>query len=101
MNDKLGSAVEVLLEQLEVQLQEVAETKKMVNALHRRMGKEPMFADVATEQVGVGPIRPDQYFGRPLSTVAQEFLERRKQACQADEIMRGLIQGGYDFKSTG
>jgi hypothetical protein len=63
------------------------------------MGKEPMFADVAPEQLGTGPIRPDQYFGRPLSTVAQEFLERRKQACPAEEIMRGLIQGGYDFKS--
>jgi hypothetical protein len=100
-DDKLNSAVEVLLEQLQVQQQEVAETKRMVNGLYKRMGKEPMFADVVTEQIGFGPIRPDQYFGRPLSTVAQEFLERRKQACPADEILKGLTQGGFDFKSLG
>jgi hypothetical protein len=101
VHDKLNSAVEVLLEQLEVQLQEVSDTKKTINGLCRRMGKEPMFPDASTEQLGVGPIRPDQYFGRPLSTVAQEFLERRKQACMADEIMKGLTQGGFDFKAIG
>src|SRR3989304_2601851 len=101
MNDKLRFAGEVLLEELQSQLQEVAETKKTINALCKRMGKDPMFADVVPEHLNAGPIRPDQYFGRPLSTVAQEFLERQRRACPADEIMRGLIQGGFDFKSTG
>jgi hypothetical protein len=99
MQERLAPAVEELLEQLRVQQEDVADTKKAINLLCKRMGKDPMFADVAVEQTTFGPLRPDQYYGRPLSTVAQEFLERRKQACPAEEIMRGLIQGGYDFKA--
>lgn len=101
MHDKLTPAVEALLDQLKVQQEEIADTKRMINSLCKRMGQEPMFADIVTEQSGAGPLRPDQYYGRPLSTVAQEFLERRRQASTADEIMKGLQQGGYDFKAHG
>jgi len=101
MNDKLSGAIEVLVEQLGQQMQQVAETKKMINALRQRMGEEPLFADVAVEQVGAGPARADQYYGKPLATAAQEYLERRKQACSADEILKGLEQGGFDFDALG
>jgi hypothetical protein len=99
MSDKLNAAIEVLQSQLEQQLQEATETKKMINALRKRMGLDALYTDIATEQVG--PVRPDQYYGKPLATAAQEFLERRKQACPAEEIMRGLTDGGFDFDATG
>src|ERR1700688_1526188 len=98
-DEKLTGAIEVLQSQLEQQLQEASETKKMINSLRRRMGLDPLYADVSVEHVGA--IRPDQYYGKPLATAATEFLERRKQACTAEDIMRGLADGGFDFDGTG
>src|SRR5690242_12293287 len=98
MSDKLTGAIEELQAHLELQLQEAADTKKMINALRKRMGLDPLYQDVAVEQVGT--IRPDQYYGKPLATAAQEYLERRKQACPAEDIMRGLQDGGFDFEAT-
>ena len=99
MSDRLAAAVEELQAHLESQLQEVSDTKKMINALRKRMGLDPLYGDVSVEQVGA--IRPDQYYGKPLASAAGEYLDRRKQACPAEEIMRGLEQGGFDFESTG
>src|SRR5690242_18064862 len=72
MNEKLQSAIEVLVSQLEDQLREAAETKKMINSLRKRMGEEPMFADVEAEQVHSATIRADQFYGKPLATAAQQ-----------------------------
>ncbi|MFZ0912546.1 MAG: hypothetical protein WBQ76_05375 [Candidatus Korobacteraceae bacterium] len=95
----MTAAIEELQAHLDQQLQDVAETKKMINALRKRNGEESLYADVAVESVGA--MRPDQYYGKPLATAAAEYLERRKQACPAEEIMRGLEQGGFDFEATG
>src|SRR5689334_4560386 len=99
MSEKLTAAIEELQAHLETQLQEVSDTKKMINALRKRMGLDALFADVSVEQVGA--MRPDQFYGKPLASAAGEYLERRKQACPAEEIMRGLEQGGFDFENTG
>jgi len=99
MSEKFSAAIEELQTQLEQQQQDVADTKKMINALRKRMGMDPLYADVSVEQVG--PMRPDQFYGKPLATAAQEYLERRKQACPAEDIMRGLEQGGFDFDVLG
>src|SRR5882724_708137 len=102
MKLELSPAVEALRNQLREQLEEVTETKKMINSLLKRMGEEPEFTDVESGQLPLrGALRPDQYYGKPFATAAQEYLERRKQACSADEIMKGLEQGGFDFKAAG
>jgi len=98
MDDKLSGAVEVLVAQLNDQMKQVADTKSTINALLRSMGKEPMFQDVSAEQASA--IRPDLFYGKGLATAVQEYLKRRKQACGADEILRGLEQGGFDFRSV-
>lgn len=97
MSEKLRSAVEELLQQLKEQQEELAETKRMINALCKRLGDQPMFEDVATERVTLGPIRPDLYYGKGLATAAQEYLTRRGQAASAEEIIRALMEGGFDF----
>jgi hypothetical protein len=97
-DDKLSGAVEVLVSQLNDQMKQVADTKSTINALLRSMGKEPMFLDVSVEQASA--IRPDLFYGKPLATAVQEYLKRRNQACGADEILRGLDQGGFDFRSV-
>lgn len=100
MKAELSPAVESLRNQLREQEAEVSETKKMINALLRRMGDDPEFPDVQVGQLPLhGAMRPDLYYGKGFATAAQEFLERRKQACSAEEIMGALEQGGFDFKT--
>jgi hypothetical protein len=99
MQDKLAPAIEALQGQLQNQLDEVAETKKAINALCRAMGKEPMYRDVIPEQAAGGALRRDRYYGRPLATVAQEYLEVRREASTPEEIYEGLKAGNFDFKA--
>jgi len=104
MKAELSPAVEALRNQLHEQMAEVSETKKMINSLLKRMGEDPEFPEAEVGQMQIrlsGASRPDQYYGKPFATAAQEYLERRKQACSAEEILKALEQGGFDFRSLG
>ena len=100
MKEVLTPAVDALLEQLREQTTAVADTKKMINQLRARMGEEPMFDDITAESVDAGPSRPDLYYGKPLATAAQMFLQRKKRACPIEEIFEGLKAGGFEFPET-
>jgi len=99
MADELGPAVTALQRKLEEQLKAVTETKKTINMLLKMMGREPQYQDSEDDTSGV--IRADQYYGKPLATAAQEYLTMRKQACQPEDILRGLMAGGFDFDVIG
>jgi hypothetical protein len=101
MDNRITGAVEVLLEQLAEQERRVAETKRTINALKRSMGEEPLFKETEGEQVQSLKIRRDEYYGKPFATAAQMYLQRRKEACGPDEILKGLEQGGFDFRAAG
>ena len=106
MSIKLEEAVQELLSNLQNQMNQVAETKRAINVLNRTMGKGDMFPDESPERVGAMKLRADQFYGRPLATAVQEFLELRKrstgeQACDASEILKALDDGGFDFKAAG
>src|SRR5579863_6662397 len=98
MSDELAPAVLVLQKKLEDQMQGVAETKKLINMLLKTMGKDPLYAEEAASS---GVIRRDQFYGKQLASAAGEYLEMRKQACQASEILQGLKDGGFDFEVVG
>ncbi|HXO38509.1 MAG TPA: hypothetical protein VN872_07715 [Candidatus Acidoferrum sp.] len=101
MKAELSPAIDFLHRQLEEKLREANEIKKLINSLLKQSGETPEFSDIleAGEQLSfLGASRPDQYYGKPFATAAEEYLLRRKQACPAEEIMRGLEQGGFDFK---
>src|SRR5208282_2773272 len=83
---------------LDEQLQSAAETKKTINMLLKSMGKPLQYVDVGESS---GIIRADQFYGKQFATAASEYLELRKQACQPDEILRGMIEGGFDFDVMG
>jgi hypothetical protein len=102
-NDALQSAVDALLAKLEVQQKAVAETKKTINNLLHHMDQGPMFDDAedAAIQSRTLTLRPDQFYGRPLATVAREVLESRGQAMAAPEMIEVLERGGYDFAAQG
>ncbi len=102
MSHKLTPAIEALQEELERQLSEVAETKRTINSLLRRMGQEPIYTD-DMEEARTSTIRADQFYGKPLATAAREYLEirRNRGAVDAAEILQGLQSGGFDFRTTG
>lgn len=99
MADELGPAVTALQRKLEEQIKAVTETKKTINMLLKMMGRDPQYQDSEDDTSGV--IRADQYYGKPLATAAQEYLTMRKQACQPEDILRGLVAGGFDFDVIG
>lgn len=101
MNDKLAGAIEVLLSKLDEQIRSVVETKKMINSLRQMNGEAPLFNDSELQPMDAGPSRPDMYYGKGPVTACREYLEWRKRACSAEEILKGLEQGGFDFKSVG
>jgi DNA-directed RNA polymerase delta subunit len=98
MSDDLAPAVAVLQRKLDDQLKAAAETKKLINMLLKSMGRPEQFPDTGESS---GIIRPDQFYGKQFATAATEYLEMRKQACQPDEILRGLAEGGFDFDVMG
>jgi hypothetical protein len=97
MSDRLSAAIEELEAQLQEQQQEVANTKKLINSLLKRMGQEPRYTDVSVEKGGA--IRDDEFYGKPLATAVQMYLERRHQAIPAEDILSGLEKGGFNFKA--
>jgi hypothetical protein len=105
--NNIEAAIGDLTAKLQQQMNDVSETKKAINVLTKMVGKEPMFPDEAAEQVGASfNIEPDQYYGRPLATCVQEYLEARKKATgkkaiQVEDILAALEQGGFDFKAAG
>jgi hypothetical protein len=105
--NNIDAAIEDLKEKLQAQMNEVSETKKAINVLLKINGREPMFPDESPELVRAAfNIEPDQYYGRPLATCVQEFLENRKkatgkQAIAVEDILEALEQGGFDFKAQG
>jgi hypothetical protein len=98
MTDELAPAVVVLQKKLDEQLRAVSETKKLINMLLKTMGRPEQYQDTGESS---GIIRQDQFYGKQFATAATEYLEMRKQACQPDEIMRGLGEGGFDFDVMG
>ena len=100
MDEKLNGAIEVLLERLRDKEREVIEAKKMINSLRQMSGESPLFSDAELQQ-GNNPTRRDLFYGKPLSTACREYLEFRKQACDAEEILNALEDGGFDFEGLG
>ena len=102
MSVKLIAAVEALTEELETQARAVAETKKMINALRRRMGEEPLFPDETPESVhGGAGIKAGSYYGKPLATAMIDVLRRRGSAASTEEVLADLRRGEFDFKALG
>jgi hypothetical protein len=99
MPDDLGPAVAALQKKLDEQLQAVADTKRTINMLLKMDDKEALYPESENERSG--SVRADQFYGKGLATSAAEYLSMRQQACQADEIFRGLKSGGFDFDLLG
>jgi hypothetical protein len=99
MDERISAAIEVLTEQLAGHEKRAAETKRTINSLLQSVGEPPAYDDVDTLSTSLN-MRRDEFYGKAFATAAQMYLQRRKQACTSDEIMKGLEQGGFDFRVT-
>src|ERR1039457_255959 len=99
MTDELAPAIDMLSRKLAEQQKAVTETKRAINMLLKMTGQAPAYSDDEDESSGI--IRADQFYGKGLATAAQEYLQMRKQACQPEEILCGMLAGGFDFDVIG
>jgi hypothetical protein len=83
-------------------LDAIAKLKKTANSLADMAGDSPIYEDAdEVTNAGVGPGRSDAYYGKPLATACREYLEFRRRAVSAEEVLKGLEQGGFDFDALG
>lgn len=102
MSDHIRLAIEEIQGQISERQKEISGLKQAVNSLCAVLKVDPLYPDIDQEIAGVvSPTRADAYYGKPLSTAAREYLEFRKQACAPEDILSGLVQGGFDFDAIG
>ena len=104
MHEGLRAGVESLAEVITSKEAEIAELKRAANIMCQQAGMEPRYSVTSTTDTATGPtvkMRPDEYYGKAFSTAARMYLERRRQAVPAEEIMKGLEQGSFDFDAQG
>jgi hypothetical protein len=95
MEDNFGPAITALESKLAEQHRAILDTKRSINLLLKMAGKSPQYAE--DDDPSSSSVRPDQFYGKGLTTSAAEYLSMRKQACQPEEILRALEMGGFDF----
>jgi hypothetical protein len=98
MSNPLSAAVDELERKLQKQLQEAAGTKKLINGLLATMGEPPRYADAENEAQSGAPVKSDAYYGKPLATAVTMVLKRFGEASTAEDIIKGLEKGGFDFR---
>ena len=99
-NVALRDAAESLEQELTQHRAAIAETMKLINALHRRMGQpEPYKVEEGDASGGGTPsIGPDEFFdyGRP-SDATEALLKKLKRATPIDQVVDLLKRGGFKF----
>ena len=95
--------LESMIEEIRSKESELNNLKKAANTIFRSKGEESPFPDTDDPSEHSGPmrIRADEFYGKPFATAARTYLLKKKQAVEAEEIVRALEQGGFDFNSQG
>jgi hypothetical protein len=101
MNEEVKATIARLMKELKNQVQEVSDTKRVINRLSRTAGVDPPFPDAEPESLEGSSIRPDEYYGQPLGKSVQDFIKRHGTACTPEQIVSGLVSGGFDFDLQG
>src|SRR5690348_8229858 len=83
----------------------LTQKKRLVNELCAEYGRPPRFSEVERERSrGVGALKRDQFYGKPLATAIREYLEMRGPsdkgglgAASVSDIFSALTEGGFKF----
>ena len=94
--------LEQMVEEIRSKQVELDNQKRAANTFYRAKNEpEPFVIDDPDATAGTLRIRPDEYYGKGFATAAGNYLERRKQAVTAEEMLKALEQGGFDFNAIG
>src|SRR5439155_24109889 len=102
MDPSTLKTVEKAQQKLRALDEETRKIKRFINSAYDLEGEPPLYPDVdETTKPATAITRKDQFYGRPLATVAREILEMRQAAnlgaASIDEIFDALKSGGYQF----
>lgn len=103
MDEHTRKTIEKAQEKLRGIEEEAAKIKRFINSAYELEGEPPIYLDVDERSRPATAItRKDQFYGRPLATVAREILEMRHAAglgaASIDEIFEALKGGGFQFE---
>jgi hypothetical protein len=102
MEDPMRAVVETMAERVRAKEAELTNLKKATNVFCRDAGMDPLYPDDEPSAPGTSMrMRPDEYYGKPFSTAARDYLKRRGQAVPVDDILSGLTLGSFDFEGIG
>lgn len=102
MSDHFQLAINDLEQGLRAKEDECADSRRAINALCKAAGLPLRYAEVDKKAaLFAGPLRRDQYYGKPLASVVREILEARQALnvgpATVSEIYDKMIEGGYVF----
>jgi len=104
-DEKVQSALEVLMDRVVRSEAATADLKRAVNALASSEGMQPIYQEVSEpSRVGVS-VRPDEFANQTTpSSAARAFLKLRGHAATVDDIYDAITRGGFgcskDVKDT-
>lgn len=90
----LRSAISVLRQNYQVQVERAEQTRSLINDLYSYIGEEK---SVLSHPFG----NPGRYEDKALATAVREYLEMRGNAATVEDIVRGLEEGGFKFGALG
>ena len=103
MHEHVQPTIQLVQEQIAALEVELSEKKRMVNSLCSLIGQQPIYPDASPAASSVRAVRPDEYYGQPLSTAMRMVLERRQLAnigpAAVNDIYQAMVDGGYNFQT--
>jgi len=99
MSEHVERTLEMVVGQIADLQRQLSEKKKIANGLCQLAGHPPMFEDEEAVTTGTA-LRPDEFYGRPLATVVQEVLERRRRSGLGAATVRRFLKPCLAVAST-
>lgn len=101
MAEEYKPAIAKLYDELKEVSAKVVDIKKAINMLSALSGEPEPFTDISSPTIsGKMTIRADQFFGKSFASSAKEYLRIKGQAATAEEILKALEEGGFEFPTN-
>ncbi len=94
-------AIAKLYEVLNEHQAKVIETQKAINMMCSYAGDDIPFKDIDDNLAfSSSKISPDEFYGKSFTGSVRDFLNKKKKAASAEEILEALKKGGFMFPDS-
>lgn len=99
----LEGAVRILSDRLQHRTEATTLLEEVIRCIQQELNQEPVWTGCSKRltSLTVRGLRKDLFYGKPLATAVQQYLELRHEAVGAEEILFGLWEGGFDVLFLG